>query len=132
MNLKMLPISMLVDFCGTAKMVLQNMMFGLRIQVRSNFCKLDVLSMRHICIIRVMLNCVLAGGVLKIQINDGPMMDLIDQSNIDFKIKNAEKFTYVTTWFGVDVTFERRRPGKMMLIKTYVQPFWQARIQGKI
>ena len=67
---------------------------------------------------------------MKIQINDGPMMDLIDQSNIDFKIKNAEKFTYVTTWFGVDVTFERRKPGKMMLIKTYVQPFWQARIQG--
>ena len=59
-------------------------------------------------------------------------MNLMDQSNDDFKISNAEKFTYVTTWFGVDVTFERRRPGKMMLIKTYVQPFWQTRIQEKV
>ena len=74
----------------------------------------------------------LAPGTLKIQINDGPMMDLIDQSNDDFKISNAEKFTYVVTWFGVDVTFERRRPGKMMLIKTYLQPFWQTRVQEKV
>ena len=60
------------------------------------------------------------------------MMDLIAQSNDDFKISNAEKFTYVVTWFGVDVTFERRRPGKMMLIKTYLQPFWQTRVQEKV
>ena len=72
---------------------------------------------------------ILATGILKIQINDGQMMDLVNQSNTDFEIRNEAQFTYVTTWFGVDVTFERRKPGKMMLIKTYLQPFWQTRVQ---
>lgn len=57
-------------------------------------------------------------------------MDLVNQSNDDFQINSEGQFTYVTTWFGVDVTFERRRPTVMMIIKTYVQPFWQTRIQG--
>ena len=71
-------------------------------------------------------------GSRKIQINDGPKIDLLAQTNDDFKVTHSGLFTRINTWFGVEVEFYRRKPNKYMEIKTYLQPFWQSRVQVKV
>jgi hypothetical protein len=51
-------------------------------------------------------------GDRKIQINDGPMIDLIAQTNEDFEVTHSGLYTRINTWFGVEVEFHRRKPNK--------------------
>ena len=71
-------------------------------------------------------------GDRKIQINDGPQMELLAQTNDDFTVTHSGLFTRINTWFGVEVEFYRRKPNKYMEIKTYLQPFWQSRVQVRV
>ena len=68
-------------------------------------------------------------GDRKIQINDGQKIDLLAQTNDDFTVTHSGLFTRIHTWFGVEVEFYRRKPNKYMEIKTYLQPYWQSRLQ---
>ena len=71
-------------------------------------------------------------GDRKIQINDGQKIDLLAQTNDDFTVTHSGLYTRINTWFGVEVEFHRRKPNKYMEIKTYLQPFWQSRVQVKV
>ena len=59
-------------------------------------------------------------------------MELLAQSNEDFSVTHSGLFTRIFTWFGVDVVFYRRKPNKYMEIKTFLQPYWQTRVQVKV